>query len=758
MAERETLRPSFALAAYVESLLEGRRAIVFGDSSSDIAERLLERGARLVHVYDADNSRVVEAATRNSSRSVSYAPLGEGGLAVREGAFDVAIVEDLSAATEPAQLLRKVKRCLGPRGVALVATRNPEVRTELLTGSVPGKLSYYELYDTAIAEFEEVRMLGQTPFVAYAVVDFAPAGEPQVSLDNGFVPGGAEEPEFFIALASSREIKLDEFSVIQLPTKDVLAQRGGSASARQLESALSREKSTRARLEKLEGELQEQRAKASGGAGSAGEQQARVEAARNQGAQAAREQAAKDDAAKARRLAELEREVDKRGRWISELEARSAAADMRADSIQAELDKASHKWGRLTSELESTAAELQATRKSLDSAQKQLDRSPAAKSQAQPASRQGAPDLDRKLREAEQRLADEVNRSATLERERNAARDALQGSNEQRDKARDRAAKLQEELRRAESTASQLQGKLGQTSRQGNPEVSAELDRLEQALRERGEVIRGLERQLQTAERLGKQLLAEMLELREGAAHAQAKPSAPAPAVTAPAAAATPVGSRAAADPAGTPQAPDATQAALLSSNEQRDKARDRAAKLQEELRRAEAAAAELQRRLDAATREGASEVSAELGRLEQALRERGEQIRRLERELQTAERFGKQMLAEMLEHKAAAQSAPSAEPAAGAPVGAPPVPLAAAAAPPPPALSDVVSKVAADNAQLQADLQAARWSIEELEVRLASLAAGESELQLSKQLAAARAELQRKAALIAQLQGSQSA
>ncbi len=777
MAERETLRPSFALVAYVESLLEGRRAILFGDSSSDIAERLLERGARLVHVYDPDNSRVAEAATRNSSRSVSYAPLGEGGLAVREGAFDVAIVEDLSAEAEPGQLLRKVKRCLGPRGVALIATRNPEVRTELLTGSGPGKLSYYELYDTASAEFEEVRMLGQTPFVAYAVVDFAPAAEPQVSLDNGFVPGGAEEPEFFVALASSREIKLDEFSVVQLPTKDVLAQRGGSASARQLEASLAREKSARARLEKLEGELQEQRARSASDQAtgelrakpvSGGELQARLDAARKQGAQAAREQASKDDATKARRLAELEREVDKRGRWIAELEARAAAADTRADSIQAELDKASHKWGRLTSELESTSKELLASRKSLENAQRALEQRAQSKSQpAQPGRDvRPAPDLQLKLRDVELRLSKALSDAAALERERNAAREALKDSNEQRDKARDRAAKLQQELRHAESSAAELQGKLGRTSGDGDPEVRAEIDRLEQALRERGEAVRGLERELQAAERLGKQMLAELLELRQlgprGDLKAAAATSggavtsattatsgaAAAPTTSAPGAA-----TRSAAASAVTTSKPDdATQAALRSSNEQRDKARDRAATLQQELRRAESKAAELQARLDAASREGASEVGAELGGLEQALRERGEAVRRLERELQAAERLGKQMLAELLEHKAATQGAQgdASRPAAA--------PLSRQAAVPDDAATPTpAAQVAADNARLQADLEAARWAIEELEVRLASLAAGDSELQLSKQLAAARAELQRKAALIAQLQRSQS-
>ncbi len=65
-------------------------------------------------------------------------------------------------------------------------------------------------------------MLGQTPFVGYAIADFSASGEPEPALDTSFVPGGAEEPDYFIALASNQEVRLDEFAVIQLPTRRLL--------------------------------------------------------------------------------------------------------------------------------------------------------------------------------------------------------------------------------------------------------------------------------------------------------------------------------------------------------------------------------------------------------------------------------------------------------------------------------------------------------------------------------------------------------
>ena len=120
-------------------------------------------------------------------------------------------------------------------------------------------------------------MLGQTPFVGYAIADFSAAGEPEPALDTSFVPGGAEEPDLFIALAAEHEVRLDEFAVIQLPTRQLAGQRGAPE---------ARAKSTRPRA------------------------------------------AAKD----ARELARLKT-------WIAELEARASTADERADHADTELDE-----------------------------------------------------------------------------------------------------------------------------------------------------------------------------------------------------------------------------------------------------------------------------------------------------------------------------------------------------------------------------------------------------------------------------------
>lgn len=313
MLERHSVRASVALAAYAEPVLEGRRVIVFGDSSSALAEQLLERGARLVHVYDPDAARVAESTVRNRSQNVAIASLSDMGLALREGAFDVGLVEDLTLTGPAHSVLKRLRRALSPRGVALVAAPNPEVTRRLLPGgpSFDSALDYYQLYDAVSSEFQHVRMLGQTPFVGFAVVDFATQGTPEPSLDTAFVPGGAEEPEWFIAFASAVPLRLDEFQIVQLPLEILDARPVSARADAEAGSARDAERRMRERLADLEAEV--------------ADLQGQLRTAR------ARDASAEETMA-------LRAELAKRERWVAEVEARAAVADARADEAETELE------------------------------------------------------------------------------------------------------------------------------------------------------------------------------------------------------------------------------------------------------------------------------------------------------------------------------------------------------------------------------------------------------------------------------------
>jgi len=223
-ATESAIEPAIVLAAYAEPVASGRRVLFIGPAVSALPARLLERGARLVHVCDPDPVRVAEATAKNRSKEVSFSALADGHFALREGAFDVCIVED-AGISDPVALVKKIRRALTPRGVAILASLNPETRVPLLPHRPSGVISldYYALYDAVKTEFEYVRMLGQAPFVGYVIADFAPEGTPEPSLDTAFLPSGAEEPELFIAVASQQPVDLEAFAVVQLPYRSVIS-------------------------------------------------------------------------------------------------------------------------------------------------------------------------------------------------------------------------------------------------------------------------------------------------------------------------------------------------------------------------------------------------------------------------------------------------------------------------------------------------------------------------------------------------------
>jgi SAM-dependent methyltransferase len=303
MLDPRHLSASAALAAFGEAFANGRKVLVLGSALSPLAELLLDRGARLVHVCDPDPGRAQSAGARTRATNLSFATWGEPPLALREGAFDFAVIENLSA-FEPTRTLREVHRLLGPRGVALVASPNHEGPRPLLEPALESRaeLDYYALYDAVAAQFRHVRMLGQAPFVGYAIAEFSPEGEIEPVIDTAFLERGSEEPDFFLALAAEHRASADAYALVQLPRADVLAE----SAPRNVEDEL-------VRLRELERQHRKRIA----------ELEATVSKAGRPGAT----------------TLSLEHKLQRQDAWIRELESRAATADARADAAEVEIDE-----------------------------------------------------------------------------------------------------------------------------------------------------------------------------------------------------------------------------------------------------------------------------------------------------------------------------------------------------------------------------------------------------------------------------------
>ncbi len=471
-----SLSSSAPLAAFIEPFIEGRRALVFGSALATTPRLLLERGARLVHVCDPAPLRVAEAVERAAAPGLSFSTFSDEVLASREGSFDCVLGENLGAFDARAVVAR-ARRLLAPRGVALFVTPNREATTPLLPPPEPSAapLDYYALYDLVAGEFEHVRMLGQAPFVGYAVVDFAPEAAPEPLIDSEFIPRGSEEPELFVALASRHRTGLAGYAVVQLPLHRVLS---GSAV------------SPRAALP-------------------------------------AQEVLSVD----------LARKLKQQESWIAELESRAETADERADQaeeelerLRAELARKGHEPPRLAPPpppppvapvfmpdpaRERALAEERQRRLELEQENARLrELEPAAQ----------------KLRELEARLAQrdastgELEARATTHATRLAERDARVTELERT--VAERTARLAElertvaeraaRLTELERTVAERTARVAELERASAEPDSAELDGLERQLAERGHELRRLERELAEAERVGRELVTELERRRNG--------------------------------------------------------------------------------------------------------------------------------------------------------------------------------------------------------------------------------------------------
>jgi len=204
-----------ALCVYAESLAAGRRVVVIGDASLGLQERLVDLGARTVHVYDPSPERALGAASvSGGGRAVSIRTLPDGDFDVRDGAFDLALVPDLGIVDEPAPLLARLRRVVGGSGAVILAARNREV-----AGVGQPSFDYYELYDLVSLQFASVRMVAQLPFVG---VTLAELGEDEVSggvaVDTQLA-GPSGPPEVFIAVAAQADVAPDlaRYTIVQLP-------------------------------------------------------------------------------------------------------------------------------------------------------------------------------------------------------------------------------------------------------------------------------------------------------------------------------------------------------------------------------------------------------------------------------------------------------------------------------------------------------------------------------------------------------------
>lgn len=586
MDPKARAHPSIVLSVHIEPLVRGRRVAILGDATTGLAERLGKQGARLLHAYDPDAARAAEALARAANLKAQGSDSRLGGppaphitfgalgaeLGVRDGAFDVVVIPDLSIFSDPGEILRRARRLVSPSGVAVVVSPNPEAEVCLLAAERPprdGELpSYYELYDLVSLQWSVVRMLGQAPFVGYTVADFAPEGEPSVAVDTSLLEA-TEQPEWFIAVGSERPVELEAYALVQVPL-EAAGITEGSARISEAENDRLALTEARARLSLLTAELEGFRER----------QRTDFQEAE------ARAQAAASMTAK---MSELEAEILLRDARLKEVQGRAGDAHVRAERLSHQITDLEEELARQRDRATKLAKQLDDEKKARTKAEMELgmirnrpeiagakDRLQELSSELE-AARARVAELESErlpgvfpsppptaipIRAISEQLAHTVEVTRQVDELETAVTDARRALAEvamQREQARRRVDELERELattvrERASHTAervvlekkcaalearvaeleakcSALEAKaadfekreadlkrraadLEQRGEEADAAVISDLAAAEASLRERGRVIASLRRDLQESERIGRELIEEVEALR----------------------------------------------------------------------------------------------------------------------------------------------------------------------------------------------------------------------------------------------------
>jgi hypothetical protein len=209
-----------ALSVYVEPLVADARVAVLGDGELGLYTRLLELGARTVHLYDPDPERVARIADE-VPRGVSARMLRDD-FDVRDSAFDLVVIPDVGLLPDPSGMIVRLRRVIDPRGavVAMGRARTASASEHLFPELAPAAVEYAELYDLFALQFESVTMTGVLPFRGVVFAELGAGDDLTVSVDTRLVD--PEPPGVFVVVASREEEPiLDPYAIVQIARRDV---------------------------------------------------------------------------------------------------------------------------------------------------------------------------------------------------------------------------------------------------------------------------------------------------------------------------------------------------------------------------------------------------------------------------------------------------------------------------------------------------------------------------------------------------------
>ncbi|MBK6846950.1 MAG: methyltransferase domain-containing protein [Proteobacteria bacterium] len=193
---------------YLEALVADRRVLELGCGLGRGTAFLARSAAQVVGI-DLATPPLEEAWGGYARENLSF--VSSDGLPAQppERSFDLVIVPELQRWIARGSLLAELQRVLRPGGIGVFIVPSADA------GTAPG-LNYSDLVDFLEQAFEQVRVLGEIPFLGRTMADFAPAGEPEAALDCSLIDED-EPPSHYLALCSDHALPALPYTVLQLP-------------------------------------------------------------------------------------------------------------------------------------------------------------------------------------------------------------------------------------------------------------------------------------------------------------------------------------------------------------------------------------------------------------------------------------------------------------------------------------------------------------------------------------------------------------
>lgn len=199
-----------AVLAVSEAYCGERRCALVGPGSSRLAEALLRAGARSVHHYATDDARAPVPLRLDRTLLVRALPAGE--FDVREGAFDLVVVESLALLGDLPTWLGRFRRLVGASGVFVAGA--PRASDAPAASGSPS-FSVHELDELLAVQFGWVDLRGLAPFHGMVV---APIGAPGSIADFVLHPldDGRAAPASLVVVASQKTRALEPTLLLEL--------------------------------------------------------------------------------------------------------------------------------------------------------------------------------------------------------------------------------------------------------------------------------------------------------------------------------------------------------------------------------------------------------------------------------------------------------------------------------------------------------------------------------------------------------------